>query len=228
MIADNKLRMQKNLVVSIANVTKRLKEIYLQVSEDEFRNLFFILGAHEGIAKCAIGLVEHFDLESKKYNLQYPRMMTILANDPDRQQEFIEAIENFRPGERGAKGGLKRFSKEFKKERDILVRDIKEYMRLKRIWDNFDQVRDDMKQENLTLKNYQAKKEKFKREKEEEKFRNFEKVMPKSIRDNTGEIGPNTLALNWMVKEYPLEESTLRQIIYHKSNRQITKKHGKR
>ena len=235
MVGDNEFETQKHLVESIIGIIRKLKEIYQQVDEEDFRKLFLLLDAHKGITEAAIELVRHFDPESKKFSVKYPQMMSILANNPTRQKEFIDAIKNFSPRERGAKGGLRRFHKEFKKERDIKADMIEDYKRIKP-WIEDEQAKlyvETMRREISEVKKFIKRHRKLIEKNrlykiDEDKFEYYKMAIPKPIRRKTISEGKRTLALIWMAREYPLEENTMQQIIHYNPNRLIRKKRGKR
>lgn len=113
-----------------------------------------------------------------------------MGRELKRWNDFWNAIDNFVSGQKGAKGGLKRYKSQIKIEKEDRVLILKDY---------------------LNLKNKQKLSET-----EKNTFSNYEMEIPEEIKS---QLKPRTItktAVKWMAQEFGCSESTLQQILYRK------------
>lgn len=186
----------KNALISI---TKTRQDI----GEKEFRKILALLGAGLKNTKHASELVRSFDENTGQFIKPYRRIMKIIGDDRLSRMKFKRCVFNFKPGERGQRGGLKKYANELRKERDTIADLLKVYRRIRKIKAK---LSDD----------------------EGNKFTNLEETIPKPIRDllinsitnGQGKTRPayKDIAIDWMIRHYPCTKDTLIQIIRESSN----------
>jgi hypothetical protein len=114
------------------------------------------------------------------------------AEEPfKRYVAFHRAIENFKPGQKGAKGGLKEFSEDLLEMKEANASRLRAYKRLR------EKKRDGVE---LSAKEAQSLKE-------------YEEFIPEEIKGKIWSRGIKELAADWLAMELPCTRSTLVQII---------------
>lgn len=181
---------QKSLAEVLAEVFGKLKDCYTQVDNEKFRKLLVKLDADGIVILSALRLVTYFDSKSKKFRIPYQRMITILADNTSRLKEFDKVIKNYKPGEKGKKGGFKRFHKEFRQDRD--------------------------ERSDILINFKMLKEQRYKTVEEKERLKNYTKNIPPNIKAKIRSTNSKILALEWMLPEYPLTRSALIQIVCYK------------
>ena len=190
--ANSRGELQKSLIDAI----EWFQEIRDVEGDNGFRELLKQLGADDRIVASALLIVRYFNPNLTKFKVPTYRIWDNMAEAAALSYELNEATKNFKPGNKGKKGGMKRFHTPLKEERDFLVAQLRDY------------------------KNLRDREEKSGIEKE--RLQNYDETIPEDIRSKIHQIGVKTLAIEWMCKTYPLKASTLIQIIRYKpQNRDI-------
>ena len=181
----------KKALISIS----RLRQ---DTGEKQFRDLLRSLEAGRRNIKHASELVRSFDEETGTFIRPYRKMMTIIGKDKLKKEKFLKRVLNFKPAQKGQRGGLKLFAAELRQERDKIAELLKKYNRLK------------------------SKKSKLS-DSATNKLLATEKNIPKAIRGILSTTKSNkqgitkpaykNIAIKWMARYYPCTENTLLQII---------------
>jgi hypothetical protein len=181
--------------IEILRTLSLLKNQQINIGYERFMDLLSKkLMADRFYVKALKEILGHFDTETDQFIPRFKEMMSIIGDDQKRRNEFISAIDSFRPGRRGPKkGGLKSFHKEFRKEWDIKLKKLKKYSKLRKSKEELIQKKQDLL-------------ERLKHE------------IPKDIKDNIYTANYSDLAIDWMLRYYPCSKSTLQQIIYRTFN----------
>lgn len=184
----------------LAEVLANLHGVSNECTEKEFLQLFAMLGANKTSVLALISMMRYFYPESRKSTKS---MKFMAPKDPytqisrmgrgwKRWSDFLYTIDNFVPGQKGAKGGLMRHKSQIEEEKKDRVSILKDYLNLR----------------------YKQKLS----EKEENAFNYYEMKIPEEIKS---QLKPRfraitELAVKWMVQEFGCSESTLQQILYRK------------
>ena len=175
-----------------------ISKLRQDAGEKIFRNLLLSLNASVRNSKHTSELVRSFDEETGTFIRPYRKMMKIFGKDKLKKEKFLKSVLNFKPAQKGQRGGLKIFADELRQERDKIAELLKKYNRLK------------------------SKKSKLS-DSAINKLNASEKNIPKSIKGllsaTTGndqkkkKLAYKEIAIKWMGRYYPCTESTLLQII---------------
>jgi hypothetical protein len=179
-----------------------ISKLRQDVGEKKFRELLLSLTASARNSKHASELARSFDEESGNFIRPYQRMMKIIGKDQIERRKFRRAVYNFKPKNKGQRGGLKQYAAELRQERDAIAEFLKDYHKL------------------ITRRLKQTDPKRKIREK-------MDKEIPKSIRelllDTTvniqGKVRPayKEIAIEWMARCYPCTKNTLIQILRESS-----------
>ena len=187
---NEKLRILKN---RLADVLTDLCEIYSDCTEKEFNRLFSMLGGNKIPSLTPTNIIRYFNPELKKFKMpkdpayQIQKMGEALTEGLD----FQKALEDFKPYQKGSKGGLKKYKKEIIAEREVRVDILKLYLKLKN---------------TQILKSHQEK-----------TFSLYKKIIPEDIEDKLKPHGVKMLAIEWMAADWECSKHTIQQIIYRNS-----------
>ena len=186
---------RQDLAKRLASVIKDLQEIYMEVTEDEFLDLFALMGGGTLMLGPILDVVRFYYPDKKRFKV--PSFMETYRLDQAYQKwgDFQRALDDFKSGRKGSRGGLKLFRKEFIEIKEERLFMLKEFKGLKEI-----------DKEKLS-------------EKEREKLQVFVEQIPIAIREKIQSTGIRTLVLEWMVMDYPCTLSTLKQILSRKPKR---------
>jgi hypothetical protein len=188
---DGQIDILKNALISIS----RLRQ---NTGEKQFRGLLSSLQASQRNIKHVSEFARSFDEEDGKFIRPYRRMMKIIGKDKLKKEKFLKSTLNFKPAQKGQRGGLKIFAAELCQERDKIAELLKKYNRLK------------------------SKKSKLS-DSAINKLLAIERNIPKAIKEilsttksnKQGKTKPayKKIAIKWMARYYPCTENTLLQII---------------
>jgi hypothetical protein len=177
----------------LADVLTDLCEISYDCTEKEFNRLFSMLGGNDVPSLTPTNIIRYFNPTLKKFKMpkdpayQIQKMGEVLAEGFD----FQKALEDFKPYQKGSKGGLKKYKKEIITERDERVEILKLYLKLKN---------------TQILKRHRK-----------EVFSLYKNIIPEDIEKKLKLHGAKMLAIEWMAAEWGCSKHTIQQIIYRNS-----------
>ena len=181
---------QNDLKERLALAFETLNDVYMQCKEDDFIKLIAQLHGDEQLAGSALEVARHFDKDKLIFRSRYLTQTLRFEDEYERIRPFLEALDGFKPGKKGAQGGFTRIRDFLIEKRNDKADMLRDYKELKN-------------KSNLT-------------EKEHKRLENYDKSLPEHIRKKIRSTGPKKLAEKWIASRIDLKESTLSDIIRRK------------